>query len=72
MFKNIDEKFDVIFSFNLLQKNYFPEELIQIGIENLNNALSEGGLLIMGNTESFSVSYKTKGRLHIKQKEGEF
>ncbi|GEM_PF-2937334 len=72
VFKNIEEKFDVIISFNLLQKNYFPKRLIQMGIENLKNALNEDGLLIMGNTESFSVSKKSKGRLQLIEKKGEF
>ena len=72
VFQSIDEKFDVIISFNLLQKNYFPQELIRIGIENLKTALNEGGLLIMGNTESFSVSRKINGDLLAIEKIGDF
>jgi len=72
VFENINEQFDMIISFNLLQKNYFPEKLIRRGIENLTNALNEGGLLIIGNTVSFSVSMKTKGELVLMEKKGDF
>jgi hypothetical protein len=72
VFEEIKEKFDMIISFNLLQKNYFPRKLIQRGKENLVNALSEGGLLIMGNTVSFSVSMKNRGELLLIEKRGDF
>jgi hypothetical protein len=72
VFKSIEGKFDMIISFNLLQKNYFPTKIIQIGTENLKNALREEGLLIMGNTEHFSVSKKINGELLLIDKEGEF
>jgi hypothetical protein len=72
VFQRIEGRFDVIISFNLLQKNYFPISLIQIGIENLKNALNEDGLLIMGNTESFSLYKKKEGELLLITKEGEF
>jgi len=72
VFENINEQFDMIISFNLLQKNYFPEKLIRRGVENLTNALNEGGLLIMGNTVSFSVSIKTKGKLVLMERKGDF
>lgn len=72
VFKNIEDKFDMIISFNLLQRSYFPVGLIQLGVENLKNALNEGGLLIMGNTESFSVARKNNGGLLLIDKEGEF
>src|SRR3972149_733457 len=72
VFKEIEEKFDIIISFNLLQKNYFSDNLIRAGIENLKNALNEDGLLIMGNTESFSVSKKIKGELQLIGEQGKF
>ena len=72
VFKVIEDKFDIIISFNLLQRNYFPVERIQRGIENLKNALNEDGLLIMGNTESYSVSRKVGGELVVVKREGEF
>lgn len=72
VFKRIDETFDLILSFNLLQKNYFPRHVIERGVDNLKEALSEGGLLIMGNTESFSVSRKSRGELLLLKKVGEF
>jgi len=72
VFENIGEQFDLIISFNLLQKNYFPEALIQKGMNNLKNALSENGLLIMGDTVSFSVSIKKDGELVLIMKQGDF
>lgn len=72
VFKDIDEKFDMIISFNLLQRSYFQDELIQLGTINLTNALTEGGLLIMGNTESFAVARKVDGKLFLIEKEGDF
>ena len=72
VFEPIREQFDLIVSFNLLQKNYFPRPLIQKGIDNLTNALSENGLLIMGDTVSFSVSMKRKGGLALIEKNGDF
>lgn len=72
VFRMIDGKYDIIISFNLLQTNYFDENYIQVGIENLKNALNEGGLLIRGNSESFSVSKKIKGELLLIEKKGDF
>jgi len=72
VFKAIEDNFDVIISFNLLQKNYFPPALIEAGKENLKYALNEGGLLIMGNTESFSVSRKIDGELVVVERTGDF
>lgn len=72
IFMDIKDKFDLIISFNLLQRNYFPEKWIQTGIENLKNAINENGLLVMGSTESFSVSRKHDGQLLLLRKEGDF
>jgi SAM-dependent methyltransferase len=72
VFENIGEQFDLIISFNLLQKNYFPRTLVQKGMDNLKDALSENGLLIMGDTVSFSVLMRRKGELVLIKKKGEF
>lgn len=72
VFKPIQDRFDIIISFNLLQRNYFPLEQIQAGVENLKNALNDGGLLIMGTTESYCVSRRIGGELRVVRREGEF
>ena len=66
------EEFDLVLSFNLLQKNYFPPSKISEGLRNLNRALSEGGYLVTGNTESFGVMRKTKGVLVTQYQHGEW
>lgn len=63
VFKGIGERYDVILSFNFLQRNYFPPEQIARGVANLANALNEQGFLIMGNDESVSVAQKRAGKL---------
>lgn len=63
VFRPIDGTYDLILSFNLLQPNYFPPDRIAVGMENLGRALDEGGLMVMGNTESFVVLRKRGGRL---------
>lgn len=72
VFSEVRGEFDLILSFNLLQKNYFPEERIQEGFANLTGALSEGGLLVMGNTESFAVWRKVQGRPTLLHRSGDF
>lgn len=67
-----EEEFDLVLSFNLLQKNYFPPSKISEGLQNLNRALSEGGYLVTGNTESFGVMRKTKGVLVTQYQHGEW
>ncbi len=66
------EEFELVFSFNLLQKNYFPPAKIAAGLQNLGRALTEGGYLITGNTESFGVMRKTKGKLVTQYQHGEW
>src|SRR2546426_4105980 len=65
IFKGIRERYDLILSFNFLQRNYFPQEQIARGVENLTNALNEQGFLIMGNDVSFSVAQKREGKLVV-------
>lgn len=72
VFKEIEGTYDLIISFNLLQRNYFPKPIIEMGVQKLSNALNEEGLLIMGNTESFAVSRKTGAGLVLIEKVGEF
>jgi hypothetical protein len=64
--------YDLILSFNLLQRNYFPPKRIALGLENLGRALAEGGLMVIGNTESFVVLRKRGGQLLSVVREGVF
>jgi len=72
VFSAIEGNYDLILSFNLLQKNSFPEEQIRLGIENLQNALNENGLLVMGNTRQYSIARKIEGKLVELEKSGDF
>jgi hypothetical protein len=72
VFTSISGLYDLILSFNLLQKNYFSRDQIEIGLRNLANALVDGGLLVLGNSESFSVARKVEGRLEQLHKSGNF
>ena len=64
------EEFDLVFSFNLLQKSYFSSSKIAEGLKNLGRALKEGGYLVTGNTESFGVIQKTDGALKMLYQHG--
>ncbi len=72
VFSQVEGEFDLILSFNLLQKNYFSQEQINVAIESLKKALSENGLLIVGNDASFCVSKKIGGKLVVLERNGEF
>jgi hypothetical protein len=72
VFSQVEGEFDLILSFNLLQKNYFSQNQIDIGIDNLKKALSENGLLIMGNDNSFCVSKKIGEKLVVLERNGDF
>jgi chemotaxis methyl-accepting protein methylase len=72
VFQPISGSYDLILSFNLLQESYFPRETIEAGISNLAASLNEGGLLIMGNTESFLALQKKGGSLIPRLREGSF
>jgi hypothetical protein len=72
VFSQVEGQFDLILSFNLLQKNYFSQERINIAVENLKKALSENGLLIVGNDTLFCVSKKIQGKLVVLERNGDF
>jgi hypothetical protein len=72
VFEEIRGTFDMILSFNLLQRNYFPPERIAMGIQNLARALDEHGLLVIGDTNSFIAYRKIDGELVHILSEGSF
>jgi hypothetical protein len=67
-----EDEFDLVLSFNLLQQNYFAPAEIAQGLQNLGKALTEGGFLITGNTESFAVMCKIGGKLQMQYQRGEW
>jgi len=72
IFNNIPGEYDLIISFNLLQKNYFSADAISVGIANLAASLTEGGVLVLGDTESYRVMQKEDGILITCMHKGEF
>jgi hypothetical protein len=70
VFEVIPGRYDLILSFHLLQRLYFSQNAIDAGVRNLAVALSEGGLLIVGNAESFVVYQKCNGSLMLRLREG--
>lgn len=72
VFRPIPGQFDLILSFNLLQQNYFPPDVIARGVKNLADALCDGGFLIMGNTEAYIAYQKQSGSLVVRLQEGRF
>jgi hypothetical protein len=72
VFRPISGQYDLILSFNLLQLNYFPSDVIKSGVRNLADALCEGGFLIMGNTEAYVAYQKQDGSLVARLQEGQF
>jgi chemotaxis methyl-accepting protein methylase len=72
VFSKIKGQYDLILSFNLLQKNYFPQNQIDVAIGNLNEALREAGLLVIGNDQQFCVWKKVRGKLIMLERNGEF
>ena len=54
-------RYDLILSFNLLQRSYYPPDIIEAGVQNLAASLCEGGLLIIGNEwEIFPCASETR------------
>lgn len=72
VFSPVAGQFDLILSFNLLLKNYFSQERINVAIDNMKQALSENGLLIVGNDNSFCVSKKIGEKLVLLERNGDF
>ena len=66
------QEFDLVLSFNLLQRNYFPALKVAEGLQNLCRAMKEGGYLVTGNTESFGVMRKVNGALVMQYQQGEW
>ena len=76
-FGEIEGDYEIILSFNLLQKNYFPPAVVARGTENLGRALVEGGLLVLGSPDAGGVSpyrvlRKCGGRLTEVKSHGDF
>lgn len=63
-------EFDLVFSFNLLQRSYFTEPEIEQGLRSVTGVMAEGGFLLWGNTESFGIARKLDGRLQTLQQDG--
>ncbi len=72
VFQQIGDQYDVILCFNLLMQSYFSDDQIAKGVQNLGTALSEQGLLIMGDHTSFSVTRKVAGKLVLVSQQGRF
>lgn len=72
VFEAGEESFDLVVSFNLLQRNYFPSSAIQRGLDSLASRIRDGGYLITGNTESFAIMRKKRNALLDIQRNGVF
>ena len=72
IFETINGQYDLILSFNLLQKNYFSAEQIETGTGNLFDALNDGGLMITGSTESYIIAQKEGDKLVKLESVGDF
>lgn len=70
VFQPISGRYDLILSFHLLNLWYFQEDAITTGIKNLAASLSDGGLLVVGNSESFVAFQKQGGSLVPRLREG--
>lgn len=72
IFRSIPGSYEVILSFNLLQRNYFSTDIIAVGIANLSASLVEGGLLVLGDTDSFWAMQKQNGSMITRLRKGVF
>jgi hypothetical protein len=72
VFQPIEGRYELILSFNLLQRNYFPPDRITAGVNNLAESLCEGGVLVLGNTEAFLALQKQNGSMIPRVREGTF
>lgn len=55
VFQPLTEKYDLIICMNLLQKRYFTEEQVALGIQNLKEGLAPGGFLLTGVTDDWQL-----------------
>lgn len=55
VFEPMQEKYDLIICMNLLQPRYFPQQMIDLGNQNLLESLNPGGLLLTGVTDGYRV-----------------
>jgi hypothetical protein len=70
VFEAIEDEYDLILSFNLLQPNYFSGDQIARGLRTLTGALSEGGILVVGSPDAgglsaYQVARKSRGELVV-------
>ncbi len=65
-------EYELILCFNLLQRNYFSQDRIDVALDNLKNNLSESGILIVGNDELFCIWKRVGDKLVIIERNGEF
>lgn len=52
-------KFDFVRCMNVLNRSYFPDELIITGLHNLVQSLHQGGMLLVGRTDELKVNKAT-------------
>jgi len=76
VFAAVPGTYDLILSFNLLQRNYFSAATIERGTANLGGVLTEGGMLIVGSPDEdglnpHRVYRKRAGRLELIRSRGE-
>jgi hypothetical protein len=71
VFRAIPGNYQLILSFNLLTRNNFSAPAIEAGLKNLTACLSEGGLLILGDSTSFLALQRQKGSLVLRLHEGD-
>lgn len=69
---DVREEFDLVVSFNLLQRSYFTVDEIEAGTRSLTRAVVDGGFLLTGNSESFGIARKVDGRLCWLHREGDW
>lgn len=72
VFEDGQQSYDLVLSFNLLQRNYFSTSKVQQGLNALASRLHDGGYLITGNTESFAIMRKKDNALVEVQRKGAF
>ena len=59
IFSNPIQKFDFVRCMNVLNRSYFSDKLLVVGLSNLIQSLQQGGLLLIGRTDTFNVNKAT-------------